>query len=157
MKKSKIYKKLEKLIEGVFIYDYSKTQEIRNLYQEDKIRLIDAQWCDSFKKNYPDMYKLNLKDNELWCTYSECTTLFLHIYDEKIYVDVDIYEGDNMNGRRKGKRWEGRFELNQYQLKPFIQNINWKFDNFLDALYEEEQELARQIRKLQLSKELLSD
>jgi hypothetical protein len=156
MKKSKIYKKLEILIQGVFIYDYRITQEIKELYQQDKIKLISAEWCDHWKQIHPEYYPLNLKDNDLWCTYSECTTLFLHIKDDKILVDVDIYDGEMLHGRRKAKRWEAKFEINQYHLKLFIKNINWKFDNYLDDLYEQELEIQKQRRKLQLAKEMLS-
>lgn len=155
MKKSKIYKKLEILINGVFIYDYSKTQEIRNLYQQDKIKLISAKWCDNWKQNHPEYYPLNLKDNDLWCTYQECTTMYLFIKDEKILVDVAIYDGEMLHGRKKGKRWEGQFEINQYQLKPFVHNIKWKFDNYLDDLYELELEHQRQQRKQEISNEIL--
>ena len=91
----------------------------------------------------------------MWRTFDGCIDLKLSIKDNKIYADIDLYNGDSYRGFRKSLKWSAKFEISQYHLKYFIKNINWKFDDYLEDLYEKEQELKKQQRKLQFEKELL--
>jgi hypothetical protein len=155
MKKSKIYKKLE-IIGNVFTHTYSITNNMMKLYQEEKIKLISSEWKDGFKQKHPDLYPLDLNKQELWCTYDKCTNINLSLKDGKIIIEVTIYEGDMLEGFPKSQRWSGKFEITQYHLKYFKSPINWKFNKYLEDLYEREQELKKQQRILQFEKEMLA-
>lgn len=106
----------------------------------DKIDIVEKQWVyDNFKNNYPEYYPLDLSNIETWSTYdNSCIDLVFSVdRDSKLKCVADIYDGYSMTGERTFHRFRAVLKLPNDFIKHLNDTIHYKFNSFLEDLYEQ--------------------
>lgn len=114
------------------------------------IEIIEKKWAEKYKQENPDWYPLDLSKTETWSTYdSECINLIFTNDNNKVICEVNIYEGDNMNGYRRNLRFTATLLMPNSFIKELEKKILYALDRLAEDSYEDYLETQK---KLWLSK-----
>lgn len=155
------------ILGNISTYDYHAIRSLQKEYIDGNITLIESNWGDNWKNNYPDMYNLPEKlkfisTNEnnwsgIWDNFSDTRLLRAEISLEgkKIFIDITCDNGNSFDGSRKDNRWKAKFQIKANHLKRFKSRIDYLFTQKAIVFYEKE--LSEQMRKRveEIEKELL--
>jgi len=147
---------LLKLVGGVNCGYWRGVNPLVELIKEDESIVVKKEWHDSFKKDNPDYYPLNLSKIETWSTYDECVDINYTNVNDKLYCKVRIYEGDNMHGYRKGLRFTAELILPNKFLKQIARTIESYFESYLLEAYEAHLENQKKLFVYNLRNEILN-
>lgn len=146
-----------KYVGSVHIVGYSAAMILKKFYQDGKIKLTESEWANFFKKNNPELYKLDLTKDDIWSTYDKCISIWLKTKGAKVSAEVKIYDGENMNGTREHPRLTATFSpIPLYVLKKYSSYINNAFETAMERLYNEEEENKKKQRIKELGEEILA-
>lgn len=149
--------KILKIIKSFNVYFYGMWQYsslLKKFYSENKLKLIEGGFDDVFKRKH---WKFDLSDDNLWRTYDSCINGTILFENDKIFAKIIIYDGEMLYGFREKIRWEALFEIFDQQefLNYFRNNIQDRFNSIVEAKYQEEEELKKKMRILEIKKNLL--
>lgn len=127
------------LVNHVTISRWKTVMDLVECIKEQKgVKIIKSEWHDSFKKNNPKFYPLNLSQIETWSTYDgECISLIFSEKEGKLYCHVKIYDGDSFGGTRTNIRFTAELILPNSFIRKIEGKINWAFEVFLTESYEQ--------------------
>lgn len=145
-----------RLISPMILHGFDKKNPIQNAYLNDEIELIRSEWGDNFKNDQIDYFPLDLKNSDLWSTYDKSVDIDVFIDNNNFIASVDIYNGDNMTGKRTSLKWTAKFKLNENVILEYKSDINLLFEFYLDDLYDKELEEKREQRKKEIGNKLLN-
>lgn len=123
---------------------------VDSINNDKKTKVIKAEWADSYKREHPDRYPLDLSTTKTWSTFDgACIDLRFVVEDKKLKCYALIYDGDNFDGRRENLRFLAEIQLQNDFIKELKYSIEFGFKNYLNVQYENYLELQRQewIRK----------
>lgn len=151
MTQKKLYKILD-LLGPVQIFGSYKWDIVTKLVASiatKEAEVIHKEWHDTFKKNNPQYYPLDLGVISTWSTFSDtCVDIMIaHVEDskkKKLHCLAKIYDGDSFGGQRTRLR----FTAEIYLPKPFILNVEHSLIRALDrhAELQYEQYLSDQMQ-----------
>jgi hypothetical protein len=147
---------LLKLVDGVNYNSWRIVNPLVDCIKEDESVVIKKEWHDSFKKNNPDWYPLDLSKIGTWSTYDSCVGINFTNVNNKLYCKVKIYDGDNMDGFRKGLRFTVELILPDKFLKQISGTIESYFDSYLHEAYERHLENQKKLFIYSLRNEILN-
>lgn len=146
---------LLKLVGGVNYNHCRGVRPLVDLIKEDKSIVIKKEWHDSFKKDNPDYYPLDLSKIETWSTYDDCVDINFTNLNDKLYCRVRIYDGDNFNGYRKNLRFTAELILPNKYLKQIAPTVESYFESYLSDAYETHLENTKKLFIFNLRNEIL--
>lgn len=154
--KNNMIKKLKIIGSLYHVYDaWNIIHKIVDHFSE--IKIIKVEWADSWKRENPHLYPLDLSKIETWSTYRRCVECSTYLENDMLLCDFIIYEGDFLDGNKKQKRFSASLELPIIYIEWFKDEINRHFESYLVDKYHEEQEYKRQLWMKNYSKALLKD
>ena len=136
MKQAKLFELL-KIIDGVYSSSWNMTKEIVKNITKKESKIILKEWHDNYKNKNPEWYPLDLAEFKTWSTYDACIDLEFSNKDEKLYCTAHIYDGDSYPGCRKELRFTAEFYLPNSFIKTLEEIINYKFNRYLEDLYDD--------------------
>lgn len=151
--------KVLSIINYIDIFDSRYVNFIHDLYKSDKIELISGHFCDAFQAKYNHF---DLKDDKNWITYDTCKYINISLNEEnKLICNVTIYNGNMLDGERTRKRFEASFLVKKILVRNsillYFQNILiYKFKNHCENIFEAEEQLRKEKRIEEISKEILT-
>lgn len=139
--------------------------DFRRLYLSKKIKLIDGKV--GYSNKLTDEYLLHKHEvytgrpdktyTNNWITYQNLTNAILKYKDDKCILFISVDEGSMFDGSFTERRWKGNFELDISAIGIFSEDIEQMFDNHIDQLFQEKEELRIQNEKNEIRKKLLEN
>ncbi len=152
MKTEKLFELLT-LVGGITSRKWDTVLQLIELIQQGSVTIKEGNWRN-WKKQFPDLYSLDLSKIDTWSTYDN-TCIELHFSNDttkenghpnnQLVCKVKIYEGDNFHGERKELRFEALLWLPTAFIHNIEQRIEWAYDNYLEDAYEKHLEKQKAI------------
>lgn len=96
------------------------------------------EWNIERKKEYPDLYPLDLKKIKTWSTFDRtCIDLKFHYMSDSVTCDVKIYDGSGYNGYRENLRFTADLTINPKIINELKSKIESRFNGVLEEEYDE--------------------
>ena len=149
MKTQKLFEILT-LVGGVWSYQWDYVMAIVEVIADGTATVEHKEWYDSFKKEHPEFYPLDLSVIRTWSTFEKCVHLSFGVENNKLKCEAIIYDGSNFGGYRTGKRFEAVIILPESFIFVIERSIENKFDTYLENAYNKhlEQQKNKWISKL---------
>ena len=149
MENNNILFKKFKYIDSIRIYTHIHNTKIKELYQNDIVKLI---------KEYTSNGKtIDLKSVDSWLNKSTFVNFVLSYNKETINIEISVIEQPKHFYNKK-KYYLAQFTDYPIEyLKIFEDDINYKFNEYCEDLYYKEEESKRKERILEISKKLLDE
>lgn len=151
-----------KFVGKVYYGSCNFQHKIKALFDDNNIELVEGVWFGRSKFNSHGDKKNLTKDlllsNDAWSTYDGCQEISIYYNSRnKLEVSVLLYNGENLNGFRVGKRWEGVFKgAKLADLRDFHSTIEYSFNDSIECAYNLEQEIKAKNRINEIKSQVLS-
>lgn len=145
---NELLKKL-KVVEQITSYDYENYKLLIKLCNSGLLRWTTLFYNDDFNKKFYDIFK-EIKEERTWITFDFAIELRLF---STLSCTVICKKYGYMN--RLEKYFTGVVQLEEGHLPLFEKDINWQFNNYVEAIFEkqEEERIKKELSKI--SKKLL--
>lgn len=109
----------------------------KEICDNPNVKVISKTWLDYFKKKYPDIYPLDLKDwDKNWCTFDGCYDIeFNYVDNSKIFCNITIWEG-NFNGYRACRKFSASVYLPMSFIKNLEDALEYRLDEYTESEYK---------------------
>ena len=107
-------------------------------------KVIKKQWHDTWKKDNPDMYPLDLTEIDTWSTYAECVWLEFYLEKDKLMCEAMISDGSLTSGYPMKRRFTATLQLPMKFLPKIRRHIDEEFDGYCETAYEHRKREKRQ-------------
>lgn len=106
-------KKLLEILDVVGSVTVCKWEIVMEIVKQfPNLEVIEKHWGDAWKENNQDSYKLDLSDINTWSTYEpDCIDLVFTLEFGKLICNANIYNGDILDGARKGLKFSAKLAL----------------------------------------------
>lgn len=99
-----------KIVECVRVTGWNTVMAICEIF--DDLIVMDSMWNDSFKRDHPDIYPLDLSDRKTWSTFDQCANFkFEYLDSEHFMCTAYIYDGDSIYGSQRRLRFTAEMKI----------------------------------------------
>jgi len=155
------------IVQNINIYDWKTVILLQKNILEKKITVINSTWEELYEyKNKSEYYGApDLANISTWSTYdgqhkkryNSCINLNFQYKDTKSFIcEVEIYDGDILNGHRTNLRFTANLKLPIELISIISGWVNAKFNRDLDYQYDDYLEAQRKEWMLKRKQELLN-
>jgi len=134
---------------------------VESINDDKSTKVLEKEWMDHWKRE-SDLYPLNLDKIDTWSTYDECVDLEFYVEknvegSDQLICEASIWDGDMLDGERTKRRFTAKIKLANKFIRTIEENINWRFNNFLEDQYELHLEMKKEEWMKNLRQEILKD
>ena len=120
----------------IYVNGFSWFVYAKQLVLKNPEVLISAKWCDKFRSTHMELYPLNIHREAV---YSNCVKGTLCVFDNKVCIQIDLYDGSMIDGYPRHKRCVFIVHINK--VTPEIRDvINEAAFTVAERQYAEEKE-----------------
>ena len=110
------------------------------------IEVKEKKWSQKYKQDNPELFPLDLSKIETWSTYDrDCISLIFRNENNRLVCDVNIYDGDNVNGYRTSLRFTATLIMPSSFIKEIEQEILYALDILAEDSYEDYLETQKKL------------